>query len=84
MPKIPKKPGIFFSGQYGNGFFFYGEVATEETKHLYVLKEDRDRQINLYQRDREELRRLLPVELIHCSSDNDSLTVSPVPPWGSR
>src|SRR5690554_299380 len=77
MPKSQGKTRDFFlGGNTGNGFFsFYGEVVTEESKHLYILKGGPGTGKSTFIKEAgEEIRRLgLPVELIHCSSDNNSL-----------
>ncbi|NLY88707.1 MAG: ATPase [Firmicutes bacterium] len=77
MPKSQGKTrDLFLGGNTGNGFFsFYGQLVTEETEHLYILKGGPGTGKSTFIKQAgEEIRRLgLPVEFIHCSSDNDSL-----------
>lgn len=77
MLKSPgKSRDIFLGGNTGEGFFsFYGEVATEETEHLYILKGGPGTGKSTFIKEAgEEILRLgLPVEFIHCSSDPGSL-----------
>lgn len=71
-----KSRDIFLGGNTGEGFFsFYGELVTEETKHLYLLKGGPGTGKSTFIRETGEAIRQLgfPVEFIHCSSDNNSL-----------
>lgn len=71
-----KTRDIFLGGNTGNGFTsFYGQVVTEETKHLYILKggPGTGKSTFIMQAGEEIRRRGFPVEFAHCSSDNNSL-----------